>query len=85
MVSKDRFATDLTKDDIMQAIHSQISKKTCRQQNGHMVFKTRNISNKLTHMTASRMDELLAQFIMEARRQDIEVYPPKTLLLYNAI
>ena len=37
------------------------------------------ISDELTQMTASRMDELLAQFIMEARSQDSEVYPPKTL------
>ena len=34
-------------------------------------------------MTASRMDELLSQFIMEARREDSEVYPPKTFVPNN--
>ena len=31
-------------------------------------------------MTASRMEERIAEFIMEERRQDSEVYLPKTLL-----
>ena len=41
---------------------------------------TENISDKLTQMTASRMEERIAEFIMEERRQDSEVYLPKTLL-----
>ena len=87
MASKDRFATELTKDDIMQAIQSRIPKKTL--QTTKWAYGIWNswckIRFELTQMTVSRMNELLTQFIMEARSQDIEVYPPKTLLLYNAI
>ena len=68
----------------MQVIQSRIPKKTLQTTKWaygiwNSWCKTRNISDELTQMTASRMDELLPQFIMEARRQDSEVYPPKTL------
>ena len=45
----------------------------------HGAKQERIISDELTQMTASRMEELLAQFIMETRSQDSEVYPPKIL------
>ena len=67
----------------MQAIQSKIPKKTLRTTKWaydiwNSWCKIRNISDEFTQMTASRMDELLAQFIMETRRQDSEVYPSKT-------
>ena len=67
----------------MQAIQSRIPKKTLQTTKWaygiwNSWCKTRNISDELTQMTASRMDDI-SQFIMEARRQDSEVYPPKTL------
>ena len=80
----DRFATVVAKDDIIQAIQNRIPKKTLQTTKWaygiwNSWCKTRNISDELTQITASRMDELLAQFIMEARSQDSEVYPPNTL------
>ena len=61
----------------MQAIQSRIPKKTLQTtQWAYGIWnswcKTRN---ELTQMTASRMDDV-SQFIIEARRQDSEVYPP---------
>ena len=68
----------VTKDDITKAIQSRIPKKTLQTTKWaygiwNSWCKVRNISDELTQMTASRMDELLAQFIMEAKRQDSEV------------
>ena len=80
MASKDRFATVVTKYDIMQAIQSRTPNKTLQTTKwAYGIWNSWcNISDELTQMTASRMDDV-SQFIMEARRQDSEVYPPKTL------
>ena len=88
MASKDRFAT-VTKDDIMQAIQRRIRQKTLQTTKWaygiwNSWCKTRNISDELTQMTPRKMDELLAQFIMEARRQDSEVYPQKNVVPNNS-
>ena len=81
MASKDRFATVVTKDDIM-AKCKQFKAEYKTLQTTKWAYgiwnswcKTRNISDELTQMTASRMDDV-SQF---TRRQDSEVYPPKTL------
>ena len=39
MASKDRFATVVTIDNIIQAIQSRIPKKTLQTINGHMAFE----------------------------------------------
>ena len=55
----------VTKDDIMKAIQSRIPKKTLQTTKWaygiwNSSWQVRNISDELTQMTASRMDELLA-------------------------
>ena len=84
MASKDRFATVVTKE-INASYSKQNTKENLADNKNAWAYgiwnswcKTRNISDELTQMTASRMDDV-SQFITEAKRQDSEVYPPKPL------
>ena len=83
--SLERFGPAISEEAIDQAIRERVPEKTRKTTAWAMSvfrtwFKTRGVAGSVDELSEDGLAELLPRFIMEARRQDQNPYPPRTVM-----
>ena len=83
----ERFGPAISEEAIDQAIRERVPEKTRKATAWAMsVFKTwfdtRGVAGSIDTLSENALAELLPRFIMEARRQDQNPYPPRTVMQF---